>query len=78
MFWILKSDGFSLISPIKEKLSDSIDTSQLPETLFIHICLFRLSKFETGLSASVMAETFAGEQLKCGLSVIIDAVSPVQ
>ncbi|MDQ2715304.1 MAG: ATP-binding protein [Chloroflexota bacterium] len=34
--------------------------------------------FETGLAAYLVAETLAGEQLKCGLSVIIDAVSPVQ
>jgi predicted kinase len=34
--------------------------------------------FETGLAAYVVAETLAGEQLKCGLSAIIDAVSGVQ
>jgi predicted kinase len=34
--------------------------------------------FETGLAAYLVAETLAGEQLKCGLSVIIDAVNPVQ
>jgi predicted kinase len=34
--------------------------------------------FETGLAAYLVAEALAGEQLKCGLSVIIDAVSPVQ
>jgi predicted kinase len=34
--------------------------------------------FETGLAAYLVAETLAGEQLKHGLSVIIDAVSPVQ
>src|SRR5690348_10951117 len=34
--------------------------------------------FETGLAAYLVAETLADEQLKCGLSVIIDAVSPVQ
>lgn len=34
--------------------------------------------FETGLAAYVVAETLAGEQLKRGLSVIIDAVSSVQ
>jgi predicted kinase len=36
------------------------------------------SNFETGLAAYVVAEALAGEQLKHGLSVIIDAVSPVQ
>ncbi len=34
--------------------------------------------FETGLAAYLVAETLADEQLKCGLSVIIDAVSAVQ
>lgn len=34
--------------------------------------------FETGLSAYLVAETLASEQLKLGLSVIIDAVSPVK
>jgi predicted kinase len=34
--------------------------------------------FETGLAAYLVAEALAEEQLKCGLSVIIDAVNPVQ
>lgn len=34
--------------------------------------------FETGLAAYLVAEALAGEQLKCGLSAIIDAVSGVQ
>ena len=34
--------------------------------------------FETGLAAYLVAETLANEQLKHGLSVIIDAVNPVQ
>lgn len=34
--------------------------------------------FETGLAAYLVAETLAEEQFKCGLSVIIDAVSSVQ
>src|SRR5687767_12420004 len=34
--------------------------------------------FETGLAAYLVAETLAAEHLKMGLSVIIDAVSPVQ
>ncbi len=34
--------------------------------------------FATGLAAYLVAEALAGEQLKCGLSAIIDAVSPVQ
>ncbi len=34
--------------------------------------------FETGLAAYLVAETLADEQLKRSLSVIIDAVSPVQ
>ncbi len=34
--------------------------------------------FETGLAAYLVAETLADEQLKHGLSVIIDAVNPVQ
>jgi predicted kinase len=34
--------------------------------------------FETGLAAYLVAETLADEQLKRGLSVIIDAVNPVQ
>lgn len=34
--------------------------------------------FETGLAAYLVAETLAREQLKLGLSVIIDAVSPVK
>jgi predicted kinase len=34
--------------------------------------------FETGLAAYLVAETLAGEQLKCGLSVIIEAVNSVQ
>ena len=34
--------------------------------------------FETGLAAYLVAETLASEQLSIGLSVIIDAVSPVK
>lgn len=34
--------------------------------------------FETGLAAYLVAETLAAEQLKLGMSVIIDAVSPVK
>lgn len=34
--------------------------------------------FETGLAAYLVAETLASEQLKLGLSVIIDAVSPIR
>lgn len=34
--------------------------------------------FETGLAAYLVAETLAGEQLKLGISTIIDAVSPVK
>jgi predicted kinase len=34
--------------------------------------------FETGLAAYLVAEALATEQLKLGLSVIIDAVNPVQ
>ena len=34
--------------------------------------------FETGLAAYLVAETLAGEQLKLGTSIIIDAVSPVK
>lgn len=33
--------------------------------------------FETGLAAYVVAEALASEQLRLGISVIIDAVSPV-
>jgi predicted kinase len=34
--------------------------------------------FKTGLAAYIVVETLAAEQLKLGLSVIIDAVSPVK
>ena len=34
--------------------------------------------FETGLAAYLVAQSLAGEQLNRGLSVIIDAVSPVR
>ena len=34
--------------------------------------------FETGLAAYLVAKALAGEQLRMGLSVIIDAVSPVK
>ncbi len=34
--------------------------------------------FETGLAAYLVAESLAGEQLKLGVSAIIDAVSPVR
>jgi predicted kinase len=34
--------------------------------------------FETGLAAYLVAEALAAEQLKLGISVIIDAVNPVQ
>lgn len=34
--------------------------------------------FETGLAAYIVAKTLAFEQLKLGMSVIIDAVSPVK
>lgn len=34
--------------------------------------------FETGLAAYLVAETLASEQLKCGLSVLLDAVNAVQ
>jgi predicted kinase len=36
------------------------------------------TSFETGLAAYLVAETLAAEQLSLGLSVIIDAVSPVR
>ena len=34
--------------------------------------------FATGLAAYLVAETLASEQLKLGLSVVVDAVNPVQ
>lgn len=34
--------------------------------------------FDTGLAAYLIVETLAAEQLKLGLSVVIDAVSPVR
>lgn len=34
--------------------------------------------FETGLAAYLVAETLAAEQLRSGISVIVDAVSPVK
>jgi predicted kinase len=67
-------------STLAEGLSQSL---QIP--IFsvdpIESAIFRAGirrSFETGLAAYIVAQTLAGEQLKLGMSVIIDAVNSVK
>lgn len=61
---------------IAEKLSLPIFSVDPIESAMIQSGFKR--SFETGLAAYLVAETLATEQLKLGMSVIIDAVNPVQ
>ena|ERR1700730_11706505 len=61
---------------LAEKLSVPIFSVDPIESSIIKSGIKR--SFETGLAAYLVAEALAGEHLKRGLSVIIDAVSPVQ
>jgi predicted kinase len=73
----LPGSGKSTIAEgLAEKLATPLFSVDPIESAIIKSGLKR--SFETGLAAYIVAEDLAGEQLKCGLSVIIDAVSPVQ
>jgi predicted kinase len=73
----LPGSGKSTVAEsLAEKLSVPIFSVDPIESSIITSGIKR--SFETGLAAYVVAEALAGEQLKHGLSVIIDAVSPVQ
>lgn len=73
----LPGSGKSTVAEsLAEKLSIPLFSVDPIESSLIKSGLKR--SFETGLAAYVVAEALAGEQLKRGLSVIIDAVSPVQ
>jgi predicted kinase len=61
---------------LAEKLKFPLFSVDPIESSIIKSGLIR--SFETGLAAYLVAETLAAEQLKVGLSVIIDAVSGVQ
>jgi predicted kinase len=66
----------TLAESLAEKLALPIFSVDPIESSIIKSGLQR--SFETGLAAYLVAETLAGEQLKRGMSVIIDAVSGVQ
>ncbi|GCE15288.1 AAA family ATPase [Tengunoibacter tsumagoiensis] len=66
----------TLAESLVEKLSMPLFSVDPIESSIIKSGITR--RFETGLAAYIVAETLAGEQLKHGLSVIIDAVNPVQ
>jgi predicted kinase len=73
----LPGSGKSTVAEsLAEKLSVPLFSVDPIESSIIKSGIKR--SFETGLAAYLVAEALAGEQLKCGLSVIIDAVSPVQ
>jgi len=73
----LPGSGKSTIAEsLAEKLSVPLFSVDPIESAIIRGGLKR--SFETGLAAYIVAEVLAGEQLKRGLSVIIDAVNPVQ
>lgn len=73
----LPGSGKSTIAEsLAEKLATPLFSVDPIESAIIKSGLER--SFETGLAAYIVAETLASEQLKRGLSVIIDAVSPVQ
>jgi predicted kinase len=66
----------TLAEALAEKLSLPIFSVDPIESAIIQSGFNR--GFETGLAAYLVAEALAAEQLKLGLSVIIDAVNPVQ
>jgi predicted kinase len=73
----LPGSGKSTIAEsLAEKLSVPLFSVDPIESSIIQSGLQR--SFATGLAAYIVAETLASEQLKHGLSVIIDAVNPVQ
>ena len=73
----LPGSGKSTVAEsLAEKLSVPLFSVDPIEASIIESGINR--SFETGLAAYVVAEALAGEQLKRGLSAIIDAVSPVQ
>jgi predicted kinase len=73
----LPGSGKSTVAEsLVEKLSAPLFSVDPIESSIIQSGIKR--SFETGLAAYIVAEALAGEQLKHGLSVIIDAVSPVQ
>ena len=66
----------TLAEAIASKLSLPIFSVDPIESAILQSGLTR--SFETGLAAYLVAETLASEQLKLGLSVVIDAVNPAQ
>ena len=73
----LPGSGKSTVAEsLAEKLSVPLFSVDPIESSIIESGIHR--SFETGLAAYLVAEALAGEQLKRGLSAIIDAVSPVQ
>jgi predicted kinase len=73
----LPGSGKSTVAEsLAEKLSTPLFSVDPIESALLRSGIER--SFATGLAAYVVTETLAGEQLKFGLSVIIDAVSAVQ
>ncbi|MEO5888540.1 MAG: AAA family ATPase [Anaerolineales bacterium] len=73
----LPGSGKSTVAEaVVEKLSLPIFSVDPIESCIVKSGLRR--SFETGLAAYLVAETLAAEQLRLGLSVIIDAVCPVR
>ncbi|MBP6217397.1 MAG: AAA family ATPase [Oligoflexales bacterium] len=66
----------TLAEAVASKLSLPIFSVDPIESAILQSGLTR--SFATGLAAYLVAETLAREQLKLGLSVVIDAVNPVQ
>ncbi len=66
----------TLAEAVASKLSLPLFSVDPIESAMLQSGLIR--SFSTGLAAYLVAETLAREQLKLGLSVVIDAVNPVQ
>lgn len=66
----------TLAEGIAEKMKCPIFSVDPIESAIIKSGIGR--SFETGLAAYLVAETLVSEQLKLGLSAVIDAVSPVK
>ncbi len=66
----------TLAEAVASKLSLPIFSVDPIESAILQSGLTR--SFTTGLAAYLVAETLAREQLKLGLSVVVDAVNPVQ
>jgi predicted kinase len=65
----------TLAEALSQKMKIPLLSVDPIESAILHSGIVK--SFETGLAAYLVAETLASEQLKLGLSVVIDAVNPV-